>query len=403
MAAASLTILTGDVFDMLATLRDQSVQCVVTSPPYWGLRDYGIEGQIGLERTPDEYVETMTRVFREVRRVLRDDGVLWLNIGDSYNGSAPNRTGQHGYEDGRTNRTDRFSTGGVPGLKPKDLCGIPWRVAFALQADGWYLRSDIIWHKPNPMPESVTDRPTKAHEYVFLMTKNARYFYDADAVRETNPRAGEVWPSGGANKSLSANDADRNDWGRMITQNPNGRNARTVWTIPTQGFPEAHFATFPTALPERCIRAGTSEWGCCAECGAPWARVVERAKAPGVASSDVDRYGTGDAGVHRKVGGQYQKWLDVNPPQTTGWQPTCTHDAARVPCNVLDPFAGSGTTLAVARGLGRNAIGIEINPEYVKLIEKRCALPWERTTIDDEVQAELFTEQPTEPERKEQT
>jgi site-specific DNA-methyltransferase (adenine-specific) len=165
-------------------LADQSVQCVVTSPPYYGLRNYGVDGQIGLEVTPDEYIANLVAVFRECKRILRDDGILWVNIGDSYNGSAPNQSGQNGYNDGRENRDKRYSTGGVNGLKPKDLIGIPWMLAFALRADGWWLRQDIIWAKPNPMPESVKDRCTKSHEYLFLLTKSARYYYDSEAVSE---------------------------------------------------------------------------------------------------------------------------------------------------------------------------------------------------------------------------
>jgi DNA modification methylase len=216
-------LLTGDVRERLADLPAASVQCCVTSPPYWGLRDYGTDGQLGLEPTPDAYVASMVAVFREVRRVLRDDGTLWLNVGDSFS--------------------------------DKQLQGVPWRLAFALQADGWYLRSDIIWNKPNPMPESVTDRPTKSHEYVFLLTKSARYFYDAEAIKEpakdwgtrdrTNWRGKVNSPAGPQTGCTNANHA------------ASGRNARSVWTITTQPYPDAHFATFPEALPERCIKAGT--------------------------------------------------------------------------------------------------------------------------------------------------
>lgn len=174
----------GDALSVLKTMPAQSINTCVTSPPYWGLRDYGVDGQLGLEPTPTEYVANLVEVFREVRRVLRDDGTLWLNLGDSYNGARMNRSGQHGYKDGRSNRDKRFSVGGVEGLKPKDLVGIPWMVAFALRADGWYLRQDIIWHKPNAMPESVKDRCTKAHEYIFLLSKSKQYYYDADSIRE---------------------------------------------------------------------------------------------------------------------------------------------------------------------------------------------------------------------------
>jgi DNA modification methylase len=286
------TILNGDVIACLRSLPDACVQCVVTSPPYWGLRDYGVEGQIGLEPTPEEHVEKMVEVFREVKRVLRDDGTLWLNYGDCYAGSTtgadrPPEPG-HTHEDSGRVKTGQENKHRRPdaGLKPKDLVGMPWRIAFALQADGWYLRSDIIWSKPNPMPESVTDRPTKSHEYVFLLTKSSRYFYDADAIKE--PYAESTFKRA---KSVN-NAAARKDNGTAINQRgltaeqqtkayskvteTGGRNKRSVWHIATQSFSEAHFATFPEALVEPCIKAGTSERGACPECGAPWRRVVEK-------------------------------------------------------------------------------------------------------------------------------
>jgi len=191
-------ILVGDNRKTLATLEAGSVQTCITSPPYWGLRDYGENDQIGLEQTPDEYVEQLCLVFDEVWRVLVDDGTLWLNLGDSYNAAAPNRTGSNGFNDGRTNRDKRFSVGGVEGLKPKDLIGVPWRVAFALQSRGWYLRSEIIWHKPNPMPESVTDRPTKSHEHIFLLSKSQKYYYDHEAIKEPAIWADDPRNGGGA-------------------------------------------------------------------------------------------------------------------------------------------------------------------------------------------------------------
>jgi DNA modification methylase len=237
-----------------------SVQCCVTSPPYWGLRDYGISGQLGLEATPDAYVAQMVAVFREVWRVLRDDGVCWLNLGDSYaaqGGPEPAQTKWQvsGASDGQNGGKSRRTPSG---LKPKDLCGIPWRVAFALQADGWYLRSDVIWSKPNPMPESVTDRPTKAHEYVFLLTKSQRYYWDADAVREPNT-AGTIsrLSSGPVQaKRDGPKNIVRMDGGGEYKE-ANGRNIRSVWTIATQPYPGAHFATMPEKLVERCVLAGS--------------------------------------------------------------------------------------------------------------------------------------------------
>jgi len=297
--------------DCLTILRErfapESVQCCVTSPPYWWLRDYGVAGQLGLEPTPAEYVEKMVAVFREVRRVLRDDGTLWLNLGDSYYGGK----GQNGNSKARATAAERgyVQSGGTvqmatrpqdlpqEGLKVKDLCGIPWRVAFALQADGWYLRSDIIWHKPNPMPESVTDRPTKSHEYLFLLTKNERYFYDADAIAE--PLETPAHAPGNKKVDASRNDADQMQkvWGLSGT-----RNKRTVWTVATSPYAEAHFATFPPKLIEPCILAGCPSGGL-----------------------------------------------------------------------VLDPFAGSGTTIQVAQQLGRQGVGIELNPAYITLADTRTA------------------------------
>lgn len=295
-------MLIGDCRELLPALEPESVHCVVTSPPYWGLRDYGVESQIGLEETPEQYVETMVGVFREVRRVLREDGTLWVNLGDGYtsgdrkvwrSGASQNK-GQQVLDDaGHRPPTPR-------GLKPKDLVGIPWRVAFALQADGWYLRSEIIWHKPNPMPESVTDRPTKAHEQIFLLSKSPRYYYDAEAIAEPAHRE----RFGNWKRGLGSPCPDRNDNDRQDMTPAGSRNKRSVWTVGTQPYPGAHFATFPPALIRPCILAGCPEGG-----------------------------------------------------------------------TVLDPFAGSGTTCEVSLKEGREFIGIELNPEYKPLIEKRLRQP----------------------------
>lgn len=251
----TVRILNGDCREVLRTLPDQSVNCCVTSPPYFGLRDYGHARQIGLEATPDAFVSEIVAVFAEVRRVLRDDGTLWLNLGDTY---AANRGSQ--VTDGKW--TDVGNSKGMKaadlGLKPKDLIGIPWRVAFALQADGWYLRSDIIWHKPNPMPESVTDRPTKAHEYLFLLAKSERYYYDAAAIAEP-----ALWPDGSGDMTGSkyVKESAGDPRHRTKSNLPNigareTRNKRTVWTVTTKAFSGAHFATFPPDLIEPCILAG---------------------------------------------------------------------------------------------------------------------------------------------------
>lgn len=258
--AVSWQVLVGDVREQLALLSDASVQCCVTSPPYWGLRDYGVIGQIGMNTTPEEYVIELVDVFEDVKRVLVDDGVLWLNLGDSYQ----NAKGQAGGVDPKQPARRpglRPQDGAVPGLKPKDIVGIPWMVAFALRAAGWYLRSDVIWSKPNPMPESVTDRPTKAHEYIFLLTKSKRYYYDAKAIAE--PSTGQ---NGAAANFARATTKERLIPGqntiqhridRTPTTNNGSRNARSVWSIATQPYPGAHFATFPEAIPERCIKAGS--------------------------------------------------------------------------------------------------------------------------------------------------
>jgi len=316
-------ILVGDVRESLRGLPDGAVRCVVTSPPYWGLRDYGHDGQIGLEQTPDEYVAEMVGVFREVRRVLADDGTLWLNLGDSYctvphgpkGRNAPQSVGGKGsHGRGQERSGPATESGGghanrkpLPGLKHKDLVGIPWRVAFALQADGWYLRQDIIWAKPNPMPESVTDRCTKAHEYVFLLTKQPRYYYDNAAIKEpvsevSLKRAEYGWDSNRPstkNASMGGTGIHVEKMGTRFV-NPEGRNKRSVWTVTTKPFKGAHFAVMPEALVEPCVLAGS---------------------------------GTGDT--------------------------------------VLDPFSGSGTVGVVALRHGRNYIGCELNPDYAAISEER--------------------------------
>jgi DNA modification methylase len=433
-----LTVYGGDNREVMRTLPDESVQCVVTSPPYWGLRDYGTaswdggdpdhahvgsvartappgtpkqaskrgstdvmsgdcrcgairqDRQLGLEQTPEEYVAAMVDVFREVRRVLRKDGTLWLNLGDSYasdmkgSGGPPSKTlgiDSRGVQRSseanreRNQKRNRYATGRIQhGLKPKDLVGIPWRVAFALQADGWYLRSDIIWAKPNPMPESVTDRPTKSHEYLFLLSKSATYHYDADAVREPH-----VVGSGGRQNGSTARRAvgggiapgraGYEGLGLDRDLNPAGRNRRSVWAIATKPYPGAHFATFPEALVEPCILAGTSEAGACGTCGAPLERVVEHERGDAEAHGRPKR----TAGMASRTstlslsGNGSEEWAKRGGKTlTTGWKPTCPHDGDPVPCVVLDPFAGTGTVGAVAQRLSRRALLIDLNPDYLR-------------------------------------
>lgn len=240
--------LCGDSLTVLKTLPDQQVQTCVTSPPYYGLRDYGMPEQIGLEETPEQYVHRLVEVFREVRRVLRDDGTLWLNLGDSYVANATGSFSINKMEYTNRGEGSKRPNKKVEGLRPKNLIGIPWRVAFALQADGWILRSDIIWHKTNAMPESVKDRPTKAHEYVFLLAKSERYFYNAEAIRESHTSKGQT------SRMFSGHPSTN----RYSSATPAGRNKRSIWSIPTIPYKEAHFAVMSPELARLCILAGSS-------------------------------------------------------------------------------------------------------------------------------------------------
>lgn len=251
-------IMVGDSFEMLATLPSASVQCCVTSPPYWGLRDYGHAGQLGLEPTPEQYVANLRLIFEQVRRVLKPDGTLWLNLGDSYarnGGTTDNTAAANPFA--HIVKHQRRMTKAPSGLKPKDLVGIPWRVAFALQADGWYLRQDIIWHKPNPMPESVRDRCTKAHEYIFMLAKSERYLFDVDAIKEPSVE----WAKVGARKRTRVSGVSTEDTRKLGLPNQcavtETRQKRSVWTVTTKPFKGAHFATFPPDLIEPCILAGS--------------------------------------------------------------------------------------------------------------------------------------------------
>jgi DNA modification methylase len=453
-------------------LPDKSVQCVVTSPPYWGLRDYGtatweggsaecdhvydrtlgmrsstlgggkanqpagsvyrecprcgarrIDAQIGLESTPAAYVAHIVAVMRECWRVLKDDGVMWLNLGDSYaQGGAEqsfrNATNEN-WSGGSDAKKPRYKLERNHGLKPKDLCGIPWRVAFALQDDGWYLRSDIIWHKPNPMPESVTDRPTKAHEYVFLLTKKARYYYDAEAIKEAS-----VYPDDDR-KARSDFDDKRMPTDSIAGVRPGSatyptRNRRSVWTIATSPYSGKkdfrctvcngtgyqliskmdtppmtneewlawcesaepcpacygsgeqstnidHFATFPPALIEPMILAGTSARGECPHCGKAWVRMVETEQynKPG---RNPENHANADRNVNARGLKRPDNWYGGTNVNTLGWRQQCVcppHEP--VPQTVLDPFAGSGTTGQVAVKHGRRAVLLDLNCKYIDL------------------------------------
>lgn len=392
------TIIQGDALTRLKELPSESVDCCITSPPYFGLRDYGVEGQIGLEESPEAYVSKLVEVFREVRRVLKKEGTLWLNLGDSYAGSwgnsghRPELDHTSSYQRGK--KTEYFSRGGwdqrrevppnqkVTGCKPKDLIGIPWTVAFALRADGWWLRSDIIWHKPNCMPESCKDRPTKSHEYMFLLSKSKKYYYDAEVIsedaintkmpgknmRDTRETYG---PQNGGNSGLRdlKQRYKNGDW-------PTKRNKRTVWTVATKPFAEAHFATFPPALIEPCILAGTSERGVCPECGKAWVRQIKSTGGRDwhndkMVSKGIPGEILGDGGYKR---GQSATQLnDTKQHVTIGWLPSCQCSRDPVPAVVIDPFFGAGTTGLVAKKLGRHYIGIELNEAYIGMAQKRIA------------------------------
>lgn len=313
-------------------MEGESIDCAITSPPYFGLRDYGVRGQIGLERTPAEYIKTMVDIFRDVRRILKPEGTLWLNMGDSYAGSGKgygDKNEDRKYTSAARARTLKKAV--TPGLKPKDMMGIPWRLAFALQEDGWYLRQDIIWHKPNPMPESVKDRCTKAHEYVFLLSKSPTYFFDGEAIKE--PAAGRDAPMpmgwgvgdqprtskelqksgvhrkdaqhskhGGSGKGFKTHSGNTVVLADGTIKTYDERNKRSVWSIGAKPFKEAHFATFPEELIKPMILAGCPQGGVC-----------------------------------------------------------------------LDPFMGAGTTALVAKKLDRHFVGIELNPKYIKIAKKRLA------------------------------
>lgn len=442
-------LLGGNGVDVLRRLPGESVQCVVTSPPYWGLRVYGTEGQVwggdpqcvhewGADEPPRRarwgdpetlqekqksnrgskamvaaleasqgrfctqtgcgawrgelgqepsvwlYVQHLVLIFRELRRVLRKDGVCWLNLGDSYVSEGVLR-GELGRDRVRARRED-----GLP--KPKDLALVPQRAAIALQEDGWYVRADVIWWKPNGMPHPAKDRPGLTHEHVLLLTRSERYFYDADAVRQPvqadslraskhSPRAQQKHFKAGCWNGMAGDPS----FERPIHTTESGANLRSVWSIPTHGYAGAHFATFPEDLAERCIRLGTSEAGCCARCGKPWVRVIEKGAADrahqracgGNNNGSYEGQGRKDydgAGVQNPSDVKRSILASLHARRTIGWKPACKCAAGEpVPCVVLDPFLGSGTTAAVAIREGRRAVGIELNPEYLVLAEARCA------------------------------
>ena len=435
---SDVTIHVGDCIEQMRNIPDESVDTVITSPPYWGLRDYGGDGkvwgyrhcyradgetkkhhewegytrpsentrknnnslqlksaywepqeqafckhcdawfgQLGLEPTPEQYVKNMVKVFDEVKRILKPEGTLWLNLGDTYYNyrGANNRRSDKDLTKRDTHQRDHHNIDARPnemrigGLKSKDLMGIPWRIAFALQESGWWLRQDIIWAKPNCMPESVKDRCTKNHEYLFLLTKSANYYYDNEAIKEpvadatrTNYQSGSR--SNGENKDRQDNDMASRNKDVVYTT----RNKRSVWWVGPKPFKGAHFAVFPIELIEPCVLAGTSEYGCCAECGAPYTRIVEK--------EVIKRNRQNEYVKREKECGMYSMNQTRGGTKTTtkGWRPTCKCDTTdTIPAVVFDPFGGSGTTAIAAIKHGRKAILTELNPDYVKIAEKRIS------------------------------
>jgi len=396
-------IIQGDVLDGLRTLPDNSVHCVVTSPPYYALRNYNVDNQIGLEPTVDIYVQKLVEVFREVKRVLRNDGTCWLVLGDSYAGSGVHAA--HHKNPGLSKAAHRGADVKTPipkGLKAKDLIGVPWRVAFALQSDGWYIRNEVIWQKPNPMPSSAKDRMTLSHETIFFLTKRPKYYYDMEAVREPHSAANQKdydarqrrgklgWGDGKIAKNTKVSGVThyaKVGRSRAEFHNPNGRNRRTVWTIPLQPTKDAHFATFPERLVEPCIQAGTSERGCCVTCGAPWERILEKDIEAPDGQGNFGKNGSKWVDEHQQSSGhRIQKNMNAlralgrdhdNPfpvRKTIGWKPTCTCGCAEsdvIPCTVLDPFMGSGTVALVARNLNCSSVGCELNPAYIDIYKTK--------------------------------
>ena len=385
----------GNCIDVLKDFPDESIDCVCTSPPYWGLRDYGTaeweggdenckhikktqkqggeanrpsreltifqydkkckdcgairkDSQLGLEETPEEFVANLVKVFSEVKRVLKKEGTVWLNLGDTYSATrwsnTPSTTGIS------TTESDIVLQKKTK-LPDKNLVGIPWRVAFALQSDGWYLRQDIIWHKPNPMPESVQDRCTKSHEYIFLLTKSPKYFYDIDAIREP-------FNDGGAKTNGNF---------KAVGDQNKGANKRSVWSITTKPYKEAHFATFPIELPTYCIKAGCPE-KVCKKCKKPIIKESYRENKLNVGYGNQHT----PSGTHKKIGGKYQKFMEENPKKIIE-KPTCSCNAGFEGGVVLDPFFGSGTTGLAAQEQFKHWVGIELNPEYIEIANRRLA------------------------------
>ncbi len=394
-------------------LKDESVQMCCTSPPYWGLRNYSVDGQLGLEKTPEEFIENCVKWAREVWRVLRSDGTFWLNLGDSYSGSGRGADGKYANQELSNDSLAVKPDWSKSNLKPKDLCGIPWRVALALQADGWWLRSAMPWVKRSAMPESCTDRPASALEYMFLLTKSSKYYFDMESVRVVAAYDGrhdtimkgsekylaEIYPNQSPN-TLASQGHER--WPNKTLDGKRSRNFRNTdlyyqsleephgaifageemvgLDVNPYSYKEAHFATFPPKLVEPCIKAGTSEKGACPECGAPWERVVEKGELKNISHCKTTPTGSqrGTKFEGQNIGSGWTMdgkfisgWQNEN--KTIGWQPTCKcGHKETVPCIVLDNFGGSGTTKNVAERLGRRGVMLELKMEYIEMAKKRC-------------------------------
>lgn len=412
VAPPAVEVFTGDCRQVLSQLKAESVHAVVTSIPYWGMRSYGgLAGEIGCEPTLSEYLANIAEVFAHVHRVLRADGTLWLNVGDKYSqdskwGGGRSNSNKNGHSTEAGYRTLKLKSG----FPNKSLLGVPWRVAFALQDAGWLLRQDIIWEKTNAMPSSVKDRPTGVHEYMFLFSKKSRYFYDAEAIKERAIRPGAVQTFGGAKgRAYTPPETDPNfrsgseQWGRQV-RCAETRNRRSVWPIATQPFKGEHYATYPEALVEPCILAATSAAGCCPKCATPYQRVVAH-------KANYTKREASRASANLKPTKVDSTGWEPPTVQTLGWRSGCqchqlavleqqqfhsTSDGIRpppddgedatqtptpfslsdsiiqtVPCVVLDPFGGSGTTARVALRLGRSCKLIELNPDYLRHIHSR--------------------------------
>jgi DNA modification methylase len=384
----------GPSLEVLKSIPKNSIHCVVTSPPYFGLRNYDADGQIGLEPTPEEYIQRLVETFDAVRDALHHQGTVWVNLGDSYwgsmGGSFKSSESMGAYQDRMTEEGNTLAIRSPTpysqtraresgGYKPKDLIGIPWMFAFAMRARGWYLRTDIIWDCPNKMPESCKDRPGRAHEYIFLFTKSRDYFYDDEAVRVPSVTAFKPNQQQTPNAKSASVQQPRNTiqkrGGRTYPFRTGTRRLRSVWSLSLEPYKGAHTAPYPTKLVDPCVKAGSSEGGCCGACLSPLKRTLEKVR---IRDKETDRSWQGLPSTtppQRSVPYEPKKQGSMEPEwdyKTVGWERTCKCEGTEViPCTVMDPFSGSGTTGLVATSLGRNYLGIDINGDYLPLAIER--------------------------------